>query len=579
MSKTARSLVYDVKEVRSFRELIQNSATEYADRPAFVFRDEGDFISSKSYAEYFEEIKCLTSYLHSLGLEGKRVAVVGRNCYEWTLAYLAVTCGTGVVVPIDKDLKKDDVAGMVTDSECSAVIYVPGSDDLVEALDPSVVKICTGDFVRHLETGRRLRESGDLGYENHHVDPYGLGVLIYTSATTGVAKGVMLSQYNICSNVFSVRKGVLVRPEDRALSVLPLHHTYECTTSFLTVIYSGASLAFVQSFKRLLSDLAFYAPTVMCAVPLLLQNIYDNIVKKYHSISGGQLIFAAAKGAAKTAGMIGASRAGRRLFPSVHKAFGGRLRLLICGAAPLSPKLFKDYNDMGFDIYIGYGLTEASPICLMHSDFVKGSGDDIGKPMTGVRAKIADESENGIGELAVSGPNIMLGYYNSPQQTEKVLRDGWLYTGDLVCIDKKSGNYKIVGRSKNVIVNQGGKNIYPEELEYLLQSAPVIGECLVYGVDDPKSNDTLIAASVFPDAEIIRKKLSASGLQEDSEEYKTAAEALIFAAIKEINKGMPSVKWIRRVHIREEEFVKTSTRKIKRGSAANKADYDSTVQL
>lgn len=569
------NMVYNIPDIRSFRELIDNSVNEYAQLPAFVWREPDDSMGQTTYAEFYGDIICFAAWLLSKGLENKKIAIIGKNCYEWALSYLTVGCGVGIIVPIDRDSHPYEIAAMLGDSQAAAVIY--SAEKGKDIGDFGGLKICMDDIKDCVEQGRKLRENGERGYENHRVDPDGFGILLYTSATTGTAKGVMLSQRNICSDIVAVCRQLSVTSDDRALSVLPLHHTYETAAGFLTIMMRGGSIAYATSLKKFAGELAFFSPTVLAAVPLLLQNILDRIYKKVGLVRGGKTVFGMIKAAAGVAGALHID-VKRKLFASVHASLGGRLRMVVCGAAPLPPALQREYAALGITVYNGYGMTEASPVCLMQNDMTGIEKPGIGRPLVGMKARLLDLDANGIGELEVTGPNIMLGYYNNKEQTDKVLRDGWLRTGDLARFDEKTGFYEIVGRKKNVIVTKGGKNIYPEELEYLLKKHPIIDDVMLCGYEDEDGNVTL-AAVVYPDIYAVDSAMEGPIIERDSEEYMKVAEKLTEQAIRDVNRGLSNAKIIRRYYIRREDFVKTTTHKIKRADPSNRPAWEELCEL
>lgn len=557
-------LVYNVPEIRDLREMMTRSAKEYADNIAFLFK-RGERVIEISYDRAMREIICLATYLNSLGFEGKKVAVIGKNSYEWALTYLAVCCGVGVILPIDKELKSHEVQNILDISEVAAVVYAPEVKKTLDECTGDFKRLSTADFPEFKRIGQTLLDTGDRSYDLHCVDPYALGVLLFTSGTTGVAKGVMLSQNNIMSDVISVRKVISLSPEDRSLSVLPLHHTYECTAGFLTMLYGGASIAYNESLRTIPADLQLYSPTVFIGVPLLFENMMTGIIKKYRAIKGGAAVLAALKTVAIPLNI----ETRRKLFPSVHKFFGGKLRRLICGAAALNPETFKTFELFGFEVHVGYGLTETSPVCILHGDFYR-NPDDIGMLLPGISAKIVDPDKNGIGELAVKGANVMLGYYENPAETEKVMRDGWFYTGDLAQ-QKENGAFKIVGRCKNMIVVDNGKKVFPEELEYYLEEDKFVKESLVCSRTAEDGRVT-ICARLYPDYDAVNEALIEHEIYPDDPGYFEAVKDMMREAVQRANHKLPHYKMVKLMSVRTVEFDKTTTRKIRRNAPENHAD-------
>ena len=560
----SNNLVYDVRPVSTIRELIETSAAEFGDRTAFVVKRNSENVEI-TYKEVLENVKALATFFNAEGLKGCKIAVIGKNSYEWSLTYLAAVCGTGVIVPVDKDLKAPEIKNIISLSGAQAVMYSKELEQTVESLDTDgLKKYCMSNMPEYLAAGEEKRAAGDKSYENHLIDPFALGVLIYTSGTTGVAKGVMLSQYNICSDIVAVLKQVKITPDDRTLSVLPLHHTYESMAVFLSMLYAGGSITYMTSLTHLLADFREYQPTIFIAVPLLLKTIHSGIIKKVKAVPGGSLYLTVGKTITTLSGAFSQNVAAK-VFASIHNVFGGRLKTILCGAAPLDPAIFKDFEKLGFRMLCGYGLTETSPICIMHSDNVHKAGT-VGLPICSSKAKIIDPNEEGIGELAVKGPNVMIGYYNDPEATAEAFdKDGYFKTGDLAKIDPASGHYVITGRIKNMIVIGNGKKVFPEEIEYLLEKCDGVKECMAYGHTDEQGYVT-VAVKIYPDFDYFKEL----NYDKDSPEFAEYLEAFFKTAVKEkVNRNLPAYKAVRKIELRYREFDKTTTKKIKRNSADN----------
>lgn len=560
----SNNLVYDVRPVSTIRELIETSAAEFGDRTAFVVKRNSENVEI-TYKEVLENVKALATFFNAEGLKGCKIAVIGKNSYEWSLTYLAAVCGTGVIVPVDKDLKAPEIKNIISLSGAQAVMCSKELEQTAESLDTDgLKKYCMSNMPEYLAAGEEKRAAGDKSYENHLIDPFALGVLIYTSGTTGVAKGVMLSQHNICSDIVAVLKQVKITPDDRTLSVLPLHHTYESMTGFLSMLYAGGSITYMTSLTHLLADFREYQPTIFIAVPLLLKTIHSGIIKKVKAVPGGSLYLTVGKTITTLSGAFSQNVAAK-VFASIHNVFGGRLKTILCGAAPLDPAIFKDFEKLGFRMLCGYGLTETSPICIMHSDNVHKAGT-VGLPICSSKAKIIDPNEEGIGELAVKGPNVMIGYYNDPEATAEAFdKDGYFKTGDLAKIDPASGHYVITGRIKNMIVIGNGKKVFPEEIEYLLEKCDGVKECMAYGHTDEQGYVT-VAVKIYPDFDYFKEL----NYDKDSPEFAEYLETFFKTAVKEkVNRNLPAYKAVRKIELRYREFDKTTTKKIKRNSADN----------
>ncbi len=558
------NFVYNVREISSIRELCDGSCENFSGNTAFVFR-EGDGVREVTYGEVYDNIKAFASYLRSLGLEGKKIAVLGKNCYEWALTYLTVCAGVGIIVPLDKDLSAEDIKYLVKDSETAAIVFAPEQAEKLDGIDDDVIKLSSADMPLYIAEGKKLRDEGDRAYEQHKINPYSLGILIYTSGTTGVSKGVMLSQYNICSNIVHVARRTAVYPYDRTLSVLPLHHTYECMAGFLSFFYSGASIAYNNSLRQLQADFVLFKPTVFVAVPVLLEKLYSMIVKKYAKMKGGKAVLAVQRSLSK---LVGKASSQRKVFATVNASLGGKLNRILCGAAALSPEAYHGYESFGYRVYVGYGLTETSPVCIMHHDGYT-SADDIGYPLVGVSVKIVEPNADGVGELAIKGPNVMLGYYKNPEATAQVIRDGWFYTGDLAK-RLENGAYKIMGRIKSMIVLENGKKVFPEEIEYYLDSNKYVAESFVFGKEE--NGVTTVTASIIPDNDAIDEELSKSGDKMTDEERENRIKAIIYSAVAGVNSHFAAYKAVKKIIIRKSDFIKTTTHKIKRLEEKNKEE-------
>ncbi len=389
------------------------------------------------------------------------------------------------------------------------------------------------------------------------INPYELSSLIFTSGTMGSAKGVMLSQYNICSNIIDMRSMVELYPEDRFLSVLPIHHTYECTCGFLCPISAGCSIHYARSLKTVVEDIQKVKATILLGVPLLYEKVYKRISKAIEDDKFKSVMVPALKAAASFAENIGFDGLRKKIFKEIHKKFGGSIRIFIVGGAAPNPEVAKGLRSFGFNFIQGYGLTETSPILALNR-LRKFKDDAAGIPLPSVQIKIENPDEDGRGEVIAKGPNVMLGYYKNPKATEEVLKDGWFYTGDYGYFDS-DGFLHISGRKKNVIVTKTGKNIFPEEIEDYLKQSPFILECIVYAAKDENGDET-IGTILVPNAEEFIEYSQKTG----KEVTKELIEEILKKEVRNINNQLPIYKQIRVIKIQDQEFEKTTTQKIKR---------------
>ena len=576
-------IFYPIRNIENFKDMLAQSVHLFGSLPAYRLKGADGVYYPVTYKDFQEDVNAVGTALLERGLKGERIAVSGENSYQWETSYLGITCGTGVVVPIDKELPADDFVNIITVSETKAVFCdKKRRDRILEVLDRiphPLLLICFDDeedaengvvlsYSRLMERGRALLQQGDRSFLDAHVDGKALGSLIFTSGTTGMAKGVMLSQYNICSDMMALSGVVKIRTDDQLLSILPLHHTYESSLGFLFILYSGACISFCEGLKYLAKNMQEVQPTIFVTVPLMLEKLHKRIMKAAQEKKGGKAVLGFGKVLAKASNALGMN-VSDKVFAAIHKTFGGRLRLLITGAAAIAPNIVEDFKTFGLEVYLGYGLTECSPLVIGNHDRLALS-DSVGVPLPGVEAKIINPDFSGVGEICVRGPMIMMGYYNAPEMTAEVLdEDGWFHTGDLGTVDEH-GHYRITGRIKNVIVTKNGKNIYPEEVEYYLNNNPFVAESIVSGEDE--DDDLFVTANVFPNVEAIKEKKKKQTLTKD-EITKAIAEV-----IRDVNKKLPSYKNIKRFNIRDTEFVKTTTQKIKRFAVETKEDLTKRIE-
>ncbi len=552
---------YETRKIETFKELIDGSAELYSDRPAYKLKNRDGIYYDVTYRKLRHDIYYLGNSIIADGYERERIAVIGANSYKWVVTYLAVTCSNNIIVPIDKELMAHDMAKFIGDAGAVAVF---ADDKIIEELQNENLEnirfISFGGtvgekFDEYFEKGREAYKNGVKSLNDVTLDKDALASLIFTSGTTGKSKGVCLSMNNICSDILCTAGVVKINPDDQLLSVLPIHHTYECTLGFLMILYSGACIAFCEGLRYLVRNMQEVKPTVFVTVPLMIEKIYGRIMKKLDDKKGGKLMFGVGKAAARIGKSVGFHDLDRKIFSEILDAFGGRLRLLITGAAALDPRVAEDFIRIGVDIYIGYGLTECSPLVIGNHDKLM-LPDSVGTPLPGVEARIHNPDDLGVGEIWVRGPMVMKGYYQNQKATDEVLtEDGWFKTGDLGTVDENNC-YKITGRCKNVIVTKNGKNIFPEEVEHYLNGSPVIEESLVFGAE---TNDEMtVSAKIYPNYEQIKKNLKRQELTQE-EIRQSIAEA-----IKEVNKKLPNYKKITQFDIRESAFIKTTTQKIMR---------------
>lgn len=573
--------LYHVEPIRDLKEMLEKSAKTFGEKAAFLKKDVpgGPYIPV-SFNQYKKDVDALGTALIKKGCKGERIAVIGENRYEWSVSYLAVVNGTGIAVPLDKELPVNEIVISLNRAEVTTIIFSPKLTEKILACKAQVPTLkhlitmaqpdpqCAEEAPYYsiydlLREGRELLAEGDTAFTDAVIDREAMQILLFTSGTTDVSKAVMLSHKNICENLMAMSSMVYIDDKDIFLSILPIHHTYECTCGFLCPVYRGSTVAYCEGLRHITKNMAEGKITMMLVVPLVLESmhrrVWDTIRKQGLA---GKVKFALRLNSVLR--KIGMDRS-KKLFAKVHESFGGHMRLFISGAAAVDPQVSKDFRNFGILTIQGYGLTECAPIAALNRncDF---KDDAAGMPMPGTELEIDAPDAAGIGEITIKGPNVMLGYYHDEAATKQAIdARGFFHTGDLGYMDKDKFVH-ITGRKKNVIVTKNGKNIFPEEIEYLLLKSPYIAEVVVYG-EAAEDGETIVKANVFPDYEKIKEDAAAGILETDT------PEAVIRAEIKTVNKQLVSYKAVKDFVLRDTEFVKTSTQKIKRYIEDNQASH------
>lgn len=560
----------------TLQEMLYTVSEKYKDKTAFVLKDNLGSLNNITYYNFVRDVESVGISLINYGFKNKKIAIIGKNSYKWAVTYLAASI-VGVVVPIDKELSHEDVINFLNISEASVLL---GDDKNLKDIYANLNKIDHEIFFVNFD----LKSNNDIFYgfdsfrsaglyhldndqnpfRNIQIDPDEMHILLFTSGTTGNSKGVCLSHKNICSNIFSIGSIVKVDTSTSILSILPIHHTYECTLGFLLVISSGGKIAYCDGLKHLADNLSEYKPNIILSVPLLLEKLNEKIVK---SLQNSFL----SRFSKKDKHIIDSIPFFIRPFikKKIKKSLGGNLNKLIVGASAIDPNLVKSLNKFGFNVLSGYGLTECSPLVAGNNDWFQ-SETSVGLPIPNVEFIINSPNEEGIGEILVKGPNVMLGYYKNDSANRESFINGYFKTGDLGRIDNDGWLY-ITGRSKSVIITKNGKNVYPEEIEELLNKNDYIEEALVTGDYNERKKDTEVTALIVPDMDSI-KQLVKKPTKDDIAQ-------IINNVIKSVNEKLPNFKHIKNVSIRQEEFEKTTTQKIKRFGKNFEKDIDNNIKM
>ncbi len=564
---------FDVHKIDSVQQMVLQSARNYGDKLALEDLNRTP-IPRVTFKTLLENILRFGVALNQVGIkERDHVAVIGENRVQWAIAYLTSMAFNFVVVPVDKNLGVNEILNILHESEASAVVFSETYEPIFREKGASL------KHLRHfISMDLKKPEEGffsmtDMIDRTPSVDPASLpkinpdelAVIIFTSGTLGRAKGVMLSQRNIASNLVAMVSMFGIFPSDSFLSVLPLHHTYECTCGMLCPIYGGASVHYARSLKTVVEDLQRVKPTILLAVPLL----YDKMFKAiYRGIKEKKLVAQIIRPMIRATSFlekVGWKSSKKVIFKEIHDKFGGSIRCFIAGGAAPDPVVARGLREFGFGFVQGYGLTETSPILTLNRlDYFK--DDAAGLPLDGIEIKIANPGPDGMGEVFAKGPNVMLGYYRNEKATRDTFDDGWFKTGDMGFIDEE-GFLHISGRKKNVIISKSGENVFPEEIEDALNRSAYILESMVYGESNEKEGE-IIAAQIVVDAESFIELSETRKVQITPD----LISKVIDDEIRRVNRSFPTFKQIKNCKIREEEFQKTTTQKIKRFTVVHESN-------
>ncbi|MDO5556847.1 MAG: AMP-binding protein [Clostridia bacterium] len=567
---------YETTSYTTIQEVFKEVTRKYGENVCILEKYETKGVFKEiTYSQFEKDVSALGTALSGLlDLKNERVAIIGETTYQWYVSYMAMLCGSGIVVPIDKELPANEIENVLRRAGVQAVIYSTKKKDVIKKVEdnlPGVNFFIEMNSDKEIEDrkvglnhlinmGNKMIEKGDDYFEKVIVQPDDFKVLLFTSGTTSNAKGVMLSSRNLAENINAVRAYVIVTEKDRLFSVLPLHHTYESTIGFLVPFSVGASIGICQGLKYIVQNLKEIKPTIMLGVPLLIENLYKkinaNIVKTKKDTMVNSMIHVT--NALKTVNVD----IKRKIFNEIYESLGGNLRLIVSAAAPIDAKVGKWIEDIGILFIQGYGLTETAPICALTPDFETKVGS-AGRAVNCSELKIDSPNDKGEGEILIKSKTLMLGYYQDEKATNEAIEliDGerWFHSGDVGYLDKNGFLY-ITGRCKNVIVTQNGKNIYPEEIELLLGDIPEIKECMVYGKENENKKDDrelILTVRVIPNYDEIAVIHGKN--KTDDEIYD-----IIWNQIKAVNRTLTSYKAIKKLEIKKGEFEKTTTMKIKR---------------
>lgn len=556
--------LYKYIEITDLKDMMNKTRAMYNDAPAYIIKLKKNEYKIYSHEDVRAMVDALGTALIDIGLKGKRIAVIGPNRMEWEIAYLSVVCGTGTIVPLDKSLPDNELESLIERSEIEAIFYPKEYEErLIKikyshtnklkhliSMDNPIHKEGIYSQSELIEKGKKLIEEGDKTFIEAQINAEEMSIMLFTSGTTSASKVVALSHKNICSNLMALGSILNVNKGDVFLSVLPVHHVFECTVGFLFALYKGGKTAFCDGLRHISENLKEYKVSVMACVPGIYERLLSSACKKIEK-SGKMSNILEKEEQYKDLPMAEK----KEIFKEIHDEFGGSIKLLISGAAALDCKIEEKYVNLGFPLVQGYGLTETSPVIGVGTEKEHKIGS-IGRAVPGVEVKIENPNNEGVGELVVKGPNVMIEYYGDKEATKEALKDGWFHTGDLAQIDDE-GYIFIRGRKKSVIVLKNGKNIFPEEIENLVNKIEGVKESFIFGkqLSDDK-NDIKINCKIVFDRPVVQETYKVFDDQEINK--------VLSNKVKEINRAMPPYKAIRGLVFTENPLIKTSTNKIKR---------------
>ena len=570
-NKKSKNKYYEETHYKTVKEIFKRSIEKYKDNIYILERPNHDHkakFEEFTYERFGNDaINLGTGLMKYLNLSNERIIIIGENTYYWYVSYFSILCGVGIAVPVDKELPNNEIENVIKRSHAAAVIYSKKKKDAIDKIKDNLpmvkyfIEMNSNDGVQGRDVGiehviaegKKLTDAGNTEYMDVEIDPEEFKFLIFTSGTTSQAKGVMLCHRNLAENVNAVSKYVKIYERDIFFSVLPLHHTYESSIGALLPFANGSSVAICGGLRYIVPDMQEAKPTAMLAVPLLVESLYKKINQSIEKSGKAGLVNSMIHltNALKSVGID----IKRKVFKEIYDNLGGNMRIIVSAAAPIDKKIGKWVQDIGIEFLQGYGLTETAPIAALTPECDPRVGS-VGLPVNCAQIKIHNPNENGEGEIWIKSQTLMLGYYEDEEATKEVVHDGWFNSGDIGYQDK-DGYVYVTGRSKNVIVTQNGKNIYPEEIELLLSKIPEIQECMVYGKEVEGEKELIISVKVIPNMEEI-ENLHGKDLSEEE------IHKIIWNKIKEVNKGLTSYKAIKNLEIKHDEFAKTTTMKIKR---------------
>lgn len=534
-------------EFDTLRNFILEKSKVYSDRTVYKFYDKSGEMVCISYGKFSEDIEELGTYLINKGYYKRRIAIISENSYDWIRLFFAISFSGNICVPIARDLGQEIIAENLKNVDCSTVFYSKNSKRVIESMiknnDSMDLDLHSmTEIENYIEEGRNAIRGGDSSFAKKEVMPDDVAAIYFTSGTTGSPKGVVLTQRNLAYNYQSCGERLCDSTKKNLfMLILPLTHALSLST--MCEIFPEGRTAFIcKGIKHFFTDMTTVQPDIIAIVPMFMETVYKEVMSELEA-KHLQLPYKAICVLSNT--LLKAGIDFRRVFfKQILEKVGGNLEVIVTGGAPINQTIVDAFSTWGIGIVSGYGITECAPIVTVneYKDIVPNS---VGAPIRGVDVIIDSPDENGIGEVCVKGPMVMNGYYNRPDETAEVLRDGVFHTGDLGRLDD-NGQLFLTGRSKNLIILSNGENISPEYLENKLIKFMIIKETVVY------QSDNSIVAEMYPNSSYIGKN--------NITDVKKSCED----CVNQVNKEIPAYARISKVIVRDTEFPKNSAKKIRR---------------
>jgi len=562
--------LYNIEDRRDFRDMLDKTCEKAGNEYSFLEKDENNNYRGITFNQFRDFVQCVGEALYSIGLKPRdKVGVIGKNCIKWAYSYYAIVSSGFIIVPIDKEIKENEIEQIVAKSKIRGIVFENKYKAIFDRFSKKFgflehlisfdeEKGCDLSLNKMVSKGKKLIDNGSQVYRDIKLNPKEVTSIIFTSGTTGNPKGVMLSQRNIISNIVQMRSLIWIDETMTFLSVLPLHHVYECTCGFLCQVHAGTKIAYAQSLKKIGENIAEAEATNLNVVPLLLEAFYKRIKEKIYESNKSIFMFKIGLLICSLVYLLTRKNIRRKVFKQIHEKFGGKLDIFISGGAAVRPEISKFFRNIGIRVLQGYGITECSPFLAGNRDRAFNDAS-AGMPSPGIDIEIFDKNEDGIGEVGVKGENVMIGYYEEPELTKKAFYNGYFLTGDYGYLSDDNFLY-LMGRKKDIIVTKNGKNIYPEEVEWFYSNSDIIKEIAILEGIDPETSDETIVAHIYPDYERLSKTFG----KNENEITDDEIIPIIKKEIKNNNLRITAFKRIKYFSIHHTEFEKTTTKKIKR---------------